>query len=98
MNTPSAQQIEILTQWDTPTVCNALELVMPERRGFGFTVEQAVCLAPDLKPVIGYARTVRCATRTPPQESPEDPEEKTRGKERREREREKPALHIAINA
>ncbi len=72
MNTPSAQQIEILTQWDTPTVCNALELVMPERRGFGFTVEQAVCLAPDLKPVIGYARTVRCATRTPPQESPEE--------------------------
>ena len=68
MNTPSAQQIEILTQWDTPTVCNALELVMPERRGFGFTVEQAVCLAPDLKPVIGYART--CLLYTSP--SPRD--------------------------
>ena len=71
MNTHSADQLEILTQWDTPTVCNALELVMPERRGYGFTVEQVVCLDPKLKPVVGYARTARCATRTPAHESAE---------------------------
>ena len=29
--------LSVLTQWDTPTICNALEIVVPERRGHGFT-------------------------------------------------------------
>ena len=61
--------LSILGQWDTPTICNALELIVPERRGHGFTVEQVVCLDPTLKPIVGYARTARCSTRTPPTES-----------------------------
>ena len=31
--------LDVLTQWDTPTICNGLEIVMPERRAIGFTVE-----------------------------------------------------------
>ena len=46
-----------LCQWDTPTICNALEVVVPHRRATGFTVEHLHCLDPALKPVVGYART-----------------------------------------
>ncbi|MEM8769843.1 MAG: RraA family protein, partial [Pseudomonadota bacterium] len=28
---------------DTPTVCNALEIVAPKRRGYGYTVQPLVC-------------------------------------------------------
>ena len=48
---------------DTPTICNALELLVPERRGHGYTVESLVCLRPELGPMVGVARTatIRCA-------------------------------------
>ena len=49
--------LEALRAWDTPTICNALELVVPHRRATGFTVEHLHCLDPALKPVTGYART-----------------------------------------
>ena len=42
---------------DTPTICNALELVAPERRAMGFTTEPLVCADPALPPIVGYART-----------------------------------------
>ena len=69
MTSTTIPRLDLLTQWDTPTICNALELIAPERRGHGFTTEHAVCLNPKLKPIVGYARTARCATRTPPEES-----------------------------
>lgn len=46
-----------LREWDTPMVCNALEVVAPERRGFGFTQQTLVCARPQLPPMVGYART-----------------------------------------
>ena len=42
---------------DTPTVCNALELLVPDRRGYGFTTRPLVCTRPELGPVVGIART-----------------------------------------
>ena len=42
---------------DTPTVCNALEIVAPKRRGYGFTVQPLVCTRPELPPMVGIART-----------------------------------------
>ena len=42
---------------DTPTVCNALEILVPERRGHGFTTRPLVCTRPELGPVVGVART-----------------------------------------
>jgi regulator of RNase E activity RraA len=65
----SLSDLSFLARWDTPTICNALELIVPERRGHGFTIEQVICLDPTLKPIVGYARTARCSTRTPPSES-----------------------------
>jgi len=58
--------LEILSQWDTPTICNALEFTNPERRGYGFTIEPLVCLDPSLKPMVGYARTARLRAATAP--------------------------------
>ncbi|MGH1360060.1 MAG: RraA family protein [Burkholderiaceae bacterium] len=49
--------IESLRQFDTPTICNALELVIPERRGYGFTVEHMVCRDPSMPPFVGLAKT-----------------------------------------
>ena len=42
---------------DTPTVCNALEIVAPERRGYGYTTQPLVCTRPELPPMVGIART-----------------------------------------
>src|SRR3546814_11674258 len=42
---------------DTPTICNALEVVAPERRGYGYTIDPLFCAFPNLPPIVGYART-----------------------------------------
>ncbi|MDD9877613.1 MAG: RraA family protein [Magnetovibrio sp.] len=65
MTKPTAAELETLRQWDTPTICNALELVMPERRGYGFTVEPFQCLDPSLPPIVGYARTAKLRATAP---------------------------------
>ena len=43
--------------YDTPTICNALEVLDPARRLTGFTVKPLVCPFPALPPVVGYAKT-----------------------------------------
>jgi regulator of RNase E activity RraA len=53
----SEATLEALRALDTPTVCNALELVAPERRALGFTVDPLVCARSDLPPIVGFART-----------------------------------------
>ncbi len=52
-----AKLLETLRTFDTPTICNALEIVAPERRLTGFTVRPLVCPFPDLPPMVGYAKT-----------------------------------------
>ncbi|MDX1528973.1 MAG: RraA family protein, partial [Gammaproteobacteria bacterium] len=42
------ETLKTLASFDTPTVCNALEIVVPERRGTGYTIEHLHCLHPDL--------------------------------------------------
>jgi regulator of RNase E activity RraA len=51
-------QTDFLQSIDTPTVCNLLEIVAPERRGHGYTVQHLHCPFPDLPPMVGFARTV----------------------------------------
>jgi regulator of RNase E activity RraA len=63
MTTP--EDIARLTELDTPTVCNALEVVMPERRGHGFTRQNLLCPFPALKPVVAFARTATMRGRDP---------------------------------
>jgi regulator of RNase E activity RraA len=51
-------QTEFLRSIDTPTVCNLIEMVAPERRGFGYTVKHLHCPFPNLPPMVGFAKTV----------------------------------------
>ncbi|MGH7185226.1 MAG: RraA family protein, partial [Pseudomonadota bacterium] len=51
---------------DTPTICNALEIVAPQRRGFGYTTQPLVCARPALPPMVGYARTATIRAMHPP--------------------------------
>jgi regulator of RNase E activity RraA len=55
---PTNAQLEFLQSIDTPTVCNLVEIVAPERRGFGYTVKHLHCPFPDLPPMVGFAKTV----------------------------------------
>lgn len=50
---------------DTPTICNALEVVMGERTAEGFTLEPVVALDPELPPIVGHAVTVTIEAATP---------------------------------
>src|SRR5947207_13832201 len=52
-----AAVLEALARYDTPTICNALEIVAPARRLVGDTTKPLVCPFPDLPPIVGYART-----------------------------------------
>lgn len=49
--------LDVLRQWDTPTICNALELVAPARRGRGFTNRPFAVADTTLPPICGVART-----------------------------------------
>ncbi len=69
MTVLTAEDLAALTRWDTPTICNALELVVPERRGHGYTTEPLVPLDPDLPPICGYARTATIRAAAPPAET-----------------------------
>src|SRR6478736_9969654 len=53
-----ASVLEALGRYDTPTICNAMEVIAPERRLIGFTTKPLVCPFPHLPPMVGYARTV----------------------------------------
>jgi regulator of RNase E activity RraA len=64
--TPLSQDVlEALARYDTPTICNALELVVPERRALGFNRRPLIAPLPAAKPVVGYARTVMIRSREP---------------------------------
>jgi regulator of RNase E activity RraA len=52
-----AALLERLRSYDTPTICNALEIVDPARRLTGFTVRPLVCPFPHLPPIVGHAKT-----------------------------------------
>ena len=53
----NAAELKMLASFDTPTICNALEIVTPERRLYGYTVEPLRCVYPELGVMVGYART-----------------------------------------
>jgi regulator of RNase E activity RraA len=55
---PTQQELEFLRSFDTPTVCNLIEIVAPERRGSGYTVEHLHCPFPQLPAMVGFAKTV----------------------------------------
>lgn len=60
------QELDLLRQVDTPTVCNVIELfdVRPRRSGF---MDQSIrCCYPKLPPMVGYAVTATFGSAYPP--------------------------------
>jgi regulator of RNase E activity RraA len=58
--------LQALEAWDTPTICNGLELLVPERRASGFTVEPMYAADRALKPIVGLARVGTLRAKEPP--------------------------------
>ena len=48
-----------LIKYDTPTICNALELLDPKCRNQGYTKKEFFCLNKNLPPIIGFVRTAK---------------------------------------
>jgi regulator of RNase E activity RraA len=59
----SESQFAFLRSIDTPTICNLMEIVAPERRGAFYTVAHLHCPFPDLPPMVGFAKTVTIRAR-----------------------------------
>ena len=59
----SESQFKFLRSIDTPTVCNLIEIVSPERRGAGYTTSHLHCPFPDLPPMVGFAKTATIRAR-----------------------------------
>ena len=72
MSLITQDDLDLLARWDTPTICNALEVVVPARRATGFTTGQHVCLDAALTPIVGRARTATIRATTPPEESADE--------------------------
>jgi regulator of RNase E activity RraA len=62
---PDRADLEALRAFDTPTICNALELVVPARRAVGFMRRPLIAAFPELKPVVAFARTALIRSREP---------------------------------
>jgi len=62
---PELTELETLREFDTPTICNAIEIIVPERRVEGFTTKPFICHDPSLPPMVGYARTAKIRATTP---------------------------------
>ena len=63
--TITQEDLDALTAFDTPTICNALERLDPSLQGSGYTTEPCVCGFPSQKPVVGYARTAAIRSAQP---------------------------------
>jgi len=65
-------ELGALAEIDTPTICNAIEAVAPERRGWGYTVEPFFVLDRSARPIVGYARTATIRASQPSSRTPEE--------------------------
>ncbi len=72
---PDAADLEPLRAFDTPTICNALEIVAPARRATGFIRRPLIAPFPQLKPVVAFARTAIIRSREPHPRSREEAKE-----------------------
>jgi regulator of RNase E activity RraA len=66
------EDFAMLRKIDTPTICNLLETVAPNRRGYGYTFQHLHCFFPAMQPIVGYAKTATLRARVPGIRSPEE--------------------------
>lgn len=63
--------LALLRRVDTPTVCNAIEMIEGKRGFDRFTRGTVLCSDPAGGAIVGYARTAKIAAIAPPTEAPE---------------------------
>lgn len=71
--TPSTTNVlKTLSQFDTPTVCNVIELYGRQPRNIGYLSHRIRAIYPEMPPMVGYAVTVafRSSTVATPEEKP----------------------------
>ena len=62
--------LNFLRKFDTPTICNAIE-VAEGKRGFNnFTQDMMLCSSVDETPIVGFALTAKISAKKPPDEPP----------------------------
>ncbi len=65
MSSLSSKDLIRLQSWDTPTICNALDIASPERRLEGFTSKQLVSVGVTGS-VCAYVKTAKIITKSKP--------------------------------
>lgn len=68
----TAEQLEELRDFDTPTVCNALDAMQLRPATSGFTYPGLQLRTPDTRPMVGYAATAKVSGRTRPTAAQKD--------------------------
>lgn len=63
--------LDVLKSVDTPTVCNAIEMIEGKRGFDQFTRGTVLSSAPEAPALVGYARTAKIAGKEPTTESPD---------------------------
>jgi regulator of RNase E activity RraA len=67
----TAEQLEGLRRFNTPTISNAIEIFNIRQRHLGFLPHRVRCLFPDLGPMVGYAVTSRTRATYSPEAAPD---------------------------
>jgi regulator of RNase E activity RraA len=65
-STPTAADLELLRRYDTPTVCNVVELFDARPRHAGYMNSRIQACYPKLPPMVGYASTATFRAAAPP--------------------------------
>jgi 4-hydroxy-4-methyl-2-oxoglutarate aldolase len=67
----TADQIEALKRYNSPTVSNAIELFNVRSRDVGFLPHRIRCLFPEFPPIVGYAVTAQTRATPPSSKEPD---------------------------
>jgi 4-hydroxy-4-methyl-2-oxoglutarate aldolase len=74
MSNLTLSDLEALRQYDTPTVCNAIELFYIRPRNTGYMDRRIQACFPEMPPVVGYASTATFRSAAPPRQGAAYPE------------------------
>jgi hypothetical protein len=67
-----SSDLRALEEFDTPTICNALEMIEPGRRAYGYTRSNLFPATAEQGPRVGVARTATMRSMAPAEKSRDD--------------------------
>ena len=60
------QLIKTTSKYDTPTMCNAMDVILGTRSAIGFTKSSMVTAQNSTQPIVGFAKTAKIRASSPP--------------------------------